>query len=97
MNTTDAAARGLRQGERVRVFNSRGTVELPVKITPRMMPGVVSLPQGAWWSPDENGVDQRGCAKTLTGYRPTPLAFSNSQHTCLVQVEKVSGQAGEVR
>lgn len=97
MNTTDAAARGLRQGERVRVFNSRGTVELPVKITPRMMPGVVSLPQGAWWSPDENGVDQRGCANTLTGYRPTPLAFSNSQHTCLVQVEKVSGQAGEVR
>jgi anaerobic dimethyl sulfoxide reductase subunit A len=52
------------------------------------MPGVVSLPQGAWYAPDSRGVDQGGCANTLTAYHPSPLAKGNPQHTNLVQVEK---------
>ena len=88
MNPEDAKARGIRPGGRVRVYNDRGKVELPVKVTLRIMPGVVSLPQGAWYAPDSHGVDQGGCANTLTLYRPSPLAKGNPQHTNLVQVEK---------
>ncbi|EGO63727.1 anaerobic dimethyl sulfoxide reductase, A subunit, DmsA/YnfE [Acetonema longum DSM 6540] len=88
VNTRDAADRGLQNGEKVKVYNDRGSMMLPVKITPRMMPGVISVPQGAWWNPDAQGVDQRGCTNAITKYHPTPLAFGNPQHTNLVQITK---------
>jgi anaerobic selenocysteine-containing dehydrogenase len=53
------------------------------------MPGVMSLPQGAWYTPDENGIDKNGCINILTSQRPSPLAKGNPQHTNLVEVEKV--------
>jgi anaerobic dimethyl sulfoxide reductase subunit A len=89
INPVDARARRIAQGDRVRVYNDRGRVELPAKVTARIMPGVVSLPQGAWYAPDSRGVDQGGCANTLTAYHPSPLAKGNPQHTNLVQVERV--------
>ncbi|WP_038675215.1 DMSO/selenate family reductase complex A subunit [Pelosinus sp. UFO1] len=94
INTKDAAKRGLNNGDKVKVFNDRGTIVLTAKITPRIMPGVVSIPQGAWWAPNEHGVDERGCINSLTKYHPTPLAFGNAQHTNLVQIKK--HEAGEV-
>lgn len=84
----DAAARSIRNGDPVRVFNDRGVATLPAVVTPRIMPGVVSIPQGAWFSPDGSGVDRRGCINTLTRYKPTPLAFGNPSHTALVQIER---------
>ncbi|MDF3000711.1 MAG: dmsA [Bacillota bacterium] len=86
INTQDAEVRTIRSGDRVKVYNARGMVILPAKVTVRVMPGVVSIPQGAWWTPDENGTDTRGCVNTLTKYQPTPLAFGNPSHTCLVQI-----------
>ncbi len=88
MNTLDAEARGIKNGDMVRVFNDRGEVRVPAYVTNRLRPGVTSLPQGAWFTPDENGVDTRGCTNTLTKYHPTPFAKGNPQHTNLVQVEK---------
>ncbi len=88
ISTSDASERGLRTGEKARIFNDRGAIVMPVKVTPRMMPGVVSIPQGAWWTPDDQGVDQRGCVNVITKYQPTPLAFGNPQHTNLVQITK---------
>ena len=88
INPRDAAERGIQNGDMVRVFNDRGTVMLPAFVTPRIRPGVVNIPQGAWYTPDENGVDIRGCVNTLTKYHPTPFAKGNPQHTNLVQVEK---------
>jgi anaerobic dimethyl sulfoxide reductase subunit A len=88
MNPQDAAARGIKDGDLVKVYNDRGTVKVKVKITPRLIPGVCSLPQGAWYTPDANGVDIRGCINTLTTWEPTKLAWGNPQHTNLVQVEK---------
>jgi len=90
VSTIDADQRGLVNKDIVEVFNDRGIIQLPIKVTPRMMPGVVSVPQGAWWAPDEQGVDRRGCINTLTKYQPTPLAFGNSTHTNLVEIRKAS-------
>ncbi|MBE3580222.1 MAG: molybdopterin-dependent oxidoreductase [Thermoanaerobacteraceae bacterium] len=89
MNPQDAAPRGIKDGDRVKVFNDRGALMINVKVTPRIMPGVVAIPQGAWWTPGPDGVDQRGCINVLTSSRPTPLAKANPQHTNLVEVAKV--------
>ncbi|ACL20590.1 anaerobic dimethyl sulfoxide reductase, A subunit, DmsA/YnfE family [Desulfitobacterium hafniense DCB-2] len=88
LNPQDAAARGIEDDDTVKIFNDRGTVKVKVKVTPRLIPGVCSLPQGAWYTPDAQGVDTRGCINTLTTWEPTALAWGNPQHTNLVQVEK---------
>lgn len=88
INTLDAEDRAVKDGELVKVFNDRGTIIIPVKVTPKIMPGVVSIPQGAWYSPDKDGIDRRGCINTLTKYKPTPLAFGNPSHTALVEITK---------
>ncbi|EIW18951.1 anaerobic dimethyl sulfoxide reductase subunit A [Pelosinus fermentans] len=88
VNTLDATERDLKNGDLVKVYNDRGVIVLPVKLTSRIMPGVASVPQGAWWTPDAEGVDRRGSINTLTKYHPTPLAFGNPTHTNLVQITK---------
>jgi anaerobic dimethyl sulfoxide reductase subunit A len=89
VNCEDAKSRGIEDGDMVKVYNDRGVMILPVKITSRIMPGVASIPQGGWWTPDEKGIDRRGCINVLTKYKPTPLAFGNPSHTSLVEIEKV--------
>jgi len=59
-----------------------------VRLTKRIIPGVVDLPQGGWWAPDEDGVDTRGNINTLTTEKWTPGAKGNPQHTNLVEVQK---------
>ena len=50
----DASALQLSEGRCVRVWNDRGAVELPVKLSQRVRPGVVSIPWG-WWSAQHGG------------------------------------------
>jgi anaerobic dimethyl sulfoxide reductase subunit A len=88
LNPLDAKARGIKDGDEVKVFNQRGSLSLPCRVTPRIMPGVVDIPQGAWYEPDENGVDHGGCVNVLTSQRSTPFAHASTQHTIMVQVEK---------
>ena len=45
----DAASRGITDGQCVRVFNDRASIEVPARISERLRPGVVSIPWG-WWS-----------------------------------------------
>jgi anaerobic dimethyl sulfoxide reductase subunit A len=88
INPEDAKARGIAHLDQVRVFNDRGETVLPAKVTLRIVPGVVSVPEGAWYTPDDKGVDHGGCTNMLTSWRPSPLAKGPALHTCLVQVEK---------
>jgi anaerobic dimethyl sulfoxide reductase subunit A len=91
INPLDARQRGISNGQKVRVYNDRGAMILPCRVTNRILPGVVDIPQGAWWAPDENGIDRGGSINVLTSQRWTPLAFGTAQHTILVQVEKATG------
>jgi anaerobic dimethyl sulfoxide reductase subunit A len=88
IHPADAEARGIRNGDRVKVFNERGTVVVPCRITRRIRPGVVALPQGAWWTPGPAGADESGSINVLTSGRATALAFANAQHTVMAQVVK---------
>ncbi len=93
MNPLDAEARGICDGDEVRVFNSRGALVLPCRITPRIIPGVVDIPQGAWYDPDKKGDDMGGCINVLTSARWTPFAFGSAQHTLMVDVTRAGHSA----
>lgn len=89
MNPVDARARGIANGDEVRAFNDRGELRGRARLTTRIIPGLVDIPQGAWWTPDAKGVDRRGCVNVLTSERATPGARGNAQHTMLVEVARV--------
>jgi len=91
VNPLDAKTRGIANGDKVKVFNDRGEVRVAAKVTPRIMPGVVAMGQGAWHQANMNGdrVDHGACMNTLTTQRASPLAKGNPQHTNLIQIEKV--------
>ena len=55
MHPQDAQARGLSGVSRVRVRNALGEVELPLTITDRVPPGVVSSEKGAWLATSPTG------------------------------------------
>jgi anaerobic dimethyl sulfoxide reductase subunit A len=90
INDLDAEDRKINDGDLVKVFNERGAMIIPCRVTVRILPGVVDIPSGAWWTPDEVGIDRRGAVNVLTSERLTPLAHGNAQHTIMVQVKKVS-------
>lgn len=46
LHPADAAARGLVDGQRVRVSSRVGAIELPLAVSDEMRPGVVSIPHG---------------------------------------------------
>lgn len=88
MNPVDAATRNLQDGDLAEVFNDRGRIRMPVRVTDRIMPGVTAISQGAWYRPDENGTDTAGSINVLTSLHPTPYARGNGQHTNLVEVTR---------
>lgn len=90
INPIDAQARGIQHGDTVRVFNQNGEMLILAKVTPRILPGVTAIGQGAWLNADMFGdkVDRGGSINILTSHRPSPLAKGNPSHSNLVQVEK---------
>jgi len=88
INPIDAEERGITDGAKIKVFNDRGAMIIACRITNRILPGVIDIPQGAWWEPDENGIDRGGSINVLTSERWTPLAFGSAQQTIMVQAER---------
>jgi anaerobic dimethyl sulfoxide reductase subunit A len=100
MNPLDAKERGIKNGDQVYVYNDRGTVRLEARVTERIMPGVVSIPQGAWYNPKpaeadlpseanpDMPVDINGSVNSLTTLHPSPLAKGNAVHTTVANVAK---------
>jgi anaerobic dimethyl sulfoxide reductase subunit A len=87
INSTDAKERDVKNGDTVLVFNDRGRTMIRAKVTERIMPGVVCIPEGAPYNPDERGWDRGGNSNVLTKDDHSPCgAFSSN--TCLVEVQK---------
>ncbi len=86
LDQADAEARGLSAGDTARVFNERASLVLPVAITDRLRPGVVSVP---WGYVDSAYGDAIGSANDLTNAADTEFGAGSSYGDTLVQVEPV--------
>ncbi|OCG23633.1 dimethyl sulfoxide reductase subunit A [Gilliamella sp. wkB108] len=87
INPFDAEQRQIKHGQLVEVYNDRGRLYIPAKVTPRILPGVIAIPQGMWAKTNAAGIDVGGCINRLTSLRPSVLAKSNPQHTNLVDIK----------
>ena len=92
MHPADAAARGLSEGQVVRVFNDRGACLGGLRLAPGLLPGVACMATGAWFDPLEPGVPGSLCVhgnpNVLTADIGTSrLGQGPSAQSCLVQVE----------
>ena len=87
MNPADAQARGIGQDDMVEVYNPYGKVAIRAKLTERVMPGVVCLYQGSWYRPGADGMDEGGCANTLTSHRVSPTG-GMAVHSERVQIRR---------
>lgn len=91
INPMDADPRGIKDGDKVAVKSPAGEIRIEAKVTPRIVPGTIGIPQGAWHKADMGGdrVDEGACVNTLTTYKPTPLAKGNGPaHSIIAQVTK---------
>ena len=82
MHADDAAARGLADGQLVRVFNDRGEHHCVLRLNGRARPGVVNG-LGVWWRKfGRNGTN----VNELTHQKLTDLGQAPAFYDCLVEV-----------
>jgi anaerobic selenocysteine-containing dehydrogenase len=85
LHSADAAERGIRDGDLVRVFNARGSLRLRARVNDRPRRGVAVAPS-VWWkkhSPDG------GNANNLTAQRIADLGGGATFYDCTVHVERL--------
>ena len=96
----EAASRGIETGDTVWVFNARGKCLATARVSDDIATGVAKLSTGAWldlndWQAVD--YDKHGNPNILTiDISSSDLSGGCSAHTCLVQVEKVIGDAPPV-
>ena len=92
INPADAKARGIQDGDVVRVFNTRGACLAGAIVTDTVSTGVVRLSCGAWYDPaddSEQALCRHGNANVLTRDEGTSkLGQGPSSATALVEVER---------
>jgi len=86
LHSSDAAARGIRDGDRVRVWNDRGSFTLLARVNDKPRPGVVVAPS-VWW---KKYARDGGNANNVTAQRVTDLGGGATFYDCLVEVERLA-------
>ncbi len=85
---TDAEARGIREGDRVRVFNGRGEMLLRARVDGKVQPGVVSAHLN--WAKMTPGFQS---INALTSEKLTDMGNSATFYSVLVEVERIQPNA----
>ncbi len=84
MHEVDAAQRGIRDGDRVRLFNERGSLTLTARVGADVRQGTVCARSVRW-----NKRSAEGCnTNVLTSDRLTDLGRGATFYSCLVEVVK---------
>ena len=102
LNPADAKARGIVNGDVVRLFNARGQTLAGAVVTEDIAAGAVCVHEGAWYDPATPGalgaLDKEGCVNVLTLDEPLSSRFGQATiaETALVQVEKYAAAAPKV-
>lgn len=108
ISPVDAKARGIKDGDIVRVFNDRGQLLAGAVVSDNFPKGIVRIHEGAWYGPVgkdgsvEGGAEvgalcSYGDPNTLTlDIGTSKLAQACSAYTCLVEFEKYQGKVPKV-
>ncbi len=102
MHTDDAAARGIKDGDIIRLFNERGACLASVRLTDGIRPGVVQLPTGAWYDPVDPEEDQPLCVHGNPNVLTRDIGTSALAQGCtgqvtVVNVERFTGNLPPIR
>jgi biotin/methionine sulfoxide reductase len=102
LHPDDAAARGIADGDLVRVFNDRGACLAGARLDAGLLRGVAVLSTGAWWDPEVPGdpasLDRHGNPNTLTrDAGASRFSQGCAAQSCLVQVARFDGEPPAVR
>ena len=89
LHPLDAAARGIANGDRVRIRNDRGVFTACARVTERTRPGLV-VGLSIWWK--KLAADGRN-ANELTSQRLTDMGRAPTFYDVLVEVEKAGSHA----
>ena len=92
MHPQDAAPRGLRTGDEVRIWNELGEVILPLAVTDAVRPGVVACEKGAWLSTSRTG---QTISALVSAERRADLAEGACFNDTRVEVEPAGAAASE--
>jgi anaerobic selenocysteine-containing dehydrogenase len=84
LHEQDAQARGIVSGDRVRVFNDRGSLLLKAQVDGVVRPGVARAPSVRW---PKRSVDGRN-ANALTSDKLADMGGGPTFYSCLVEVER---------
>ncbi|WP_449256096.1 molybdopterin guanine dinucleotide-containing S/N-oxide reductase [Bosea sp. (in: a-proteobacteria)] len=96
MHPDDAAARGIREGDIVRLFNERGACLAGIALTDGIRRGVIQLPTGAWYDPADPAEDKPLCVHGNPNVLTRDIGTSALAQGCTgqlttVQVERFDG------
>jgi biotin/methionine sulfoxide reductase len=102
INPEDAAARGIGDGDIVRLYNDRGSCLAGAIVSDAVRPGVVQLATGAWYDPEDGGAEAPFCIhgnpNVLTRDAGTSrLAQGCTGQLCLVDIERFDGPLPPIR
>jgi anaerobic selenocysteine-containing dehydrogenase len=78
----DAAKRGIRDGQRIRVFNDRGALKLEARLDNGLKAGCVCVTNG-WW------MSEGGAVNVCSAARETDMGYGAAFHEVRVEVEVV--------
>jgi anaerobic selenocysteine-containing dehydrogenase len=84
LHTDDAKPRRIRSGDRVRIFNNRGSYIAKADVNGAVRPGVVRVPSTRWTKLSEGKMG----INSLTSQRLTDIGGGATFYSCLVEVEK---------
>ena len=89
LNREDALARGVADGDVVKVFNARGAFLAGVIVSDNIRPGVVQIATGAWFDPlvhgQANSLEKHGNPNVVT----TDIGSSSLSQGCAAQTASV--------
>jgi anaerobic selenocysteine-containing dehydrogenase len=83
ISARDAAARKINEGDEVRVFNDRGSIQLKARVNGSTQNGVVAA-RLDWAKLNPGGVN----VNVLTSEKLTEIGAGATFYSCLVEVEK---------
>jgi biotin/methionine sulfoxide reductase len=92
MNPADAAARGITDGDIIRLHNSRGACLACVAITEEVRPGVVHLPTGAWYDPEDSNTENPLCVHGNPNVLTRDVGTSRLAQGCTGQLTVVEAE-----